>query len=125
MRSFPSRQRGVGFAGWLILILVFGGLLTVGTKLFPVYMDHSTMSNLLDKIAEEDGMAEKPKSEINKIVTNRFKLNNIRNFDVDQNIQVNRTKNGTQVVLDYEVRLPVIANLDVIASFNKEVELRN
>lgn len=125
MRSFPSRQRGVGFAGWLILILVFGGLLTLGTKLFPVYMDHSTMANLLDKLAEEDGMAEKPKSEIYKIVTNRLKLNNIRNFDVDQNIQVNRTKNGTQVVLDYEVRLPVIANIDVIASFNKEVELRN
>jgi hypothetical protein len=125
MRSFPFRQRGVGFAGWLILILVFGGLLTVGTKLFPVYMDNNTMASLLDKMAEEDGMAEKPKSEIYKIVGNRFKLNNIRNFDVDRSIQVNRGKNGTSVILDYEVRVPVIANLDLIASFNKEVELRN
>jgi hypothetical protein len=125
MRSFPSRQRGVGFAGWLILILVFGGLLSVGTKLFPVYTDHSTMSNLLDKMAEEDGMGEKSKSQLYQIVTNRFKLNNIRNFKVEDSLQVNRTKNGTELILDYEVRIPVIANLDLIASFNKEVELRN
>lgn len=125
MRSLPFHQRGVGFAGWLILILVFGGLLSVGTKLFPVYMDHSTISNLLDKMAEEDGMAIKTKSEISKIVTNRLKLNNIRDFKIADHLEINRTKNGTELVLDYEIRVPVVSNLDMIASFNKEVELRN
>jgi len=125
MRSLPFRQRGVGFAGWLILILVFGGLLSVGTKLFPVYMDHNTISNLLDTLAEEKGMALKTKSEISKIVTSRMKVNNIRNFKIEEHLQINRTKDGTELVLDYEIRVPVVANLDMIASFNKEVELRN
>lgn len=125
MRSLPFRQRGVGFTGWLILILVFGGLLTIATKLFPHYMDHRTASTLLDKLSNEDGVAIKNKAEITKIVFNRMKLNNIRDFDLEDRLAVNRTKNGTQLVLNYEIRVPVIGNLDVIASFNKEVELRD
>ncbi|MFT4676337.1 MAG: hypothetical protein ACI831_000328 [Candidatus Azotimanducaceae bacterium] len=125
MRSLPFRQRGVGFAGWLILILVFGGLLTIATKLLPHYMDHRTASNLLDKLSTEDGVAIKNKAEISKIVSNRMKLNNIRDFDLEDRLAVNRTKNGAQLVLNYEVRVSVIGNLDAIASFSKEVELRD
>lgn len=124
-KSFPSKQRGIGFAGWLVLILLFGGVLTVATKLFPLYLDHNTMSNILDKMAEEDGMANKRESDIHKILLNRFKLNNIRNFNVKDNVKVERTKNGTELVMDYEVRVPVMGNVDLIASFNKEIELRN
>ena len=125
MRSLPFRQRGVGFAGWLILILVFGGLLSVGTKLVPVYMNHNTIAKLIGKLAEENGMAIKTKSEISRIVNNRMKLNNIRDFKIDDHLEINRTKNGTELVLDYEIRVPVVSNLDLIASFNEEVELRN
>jgi len=125
MRSLPFRQRGVGFAGWLVLILVFGGLLTIATNLFPHYMDHRTASNLLDKLSTEVGVATKNKAEITKIVSNRMNLNNIRGFDLEDRLSVNRTKNGTELVLNYEIRIPVIGNLDVIASFNKEVELRD
>mgnify|MGYP003625779205 CR=1 FL=1 len=125
MRSFPFRQRGVGFAGWLILILVFGGILTIATKLFPHYMDNNTIENLLDKLATEDGIAAKNKAEIAKIVANRMKLNNIRDFDLEDRMVINRTKNGTQLVMDYEIRVSVMGNLDAIASFKKEIELRD
>ncbi len=60
----PNRQRGMGAAGWLILILVFGSIITAGTKLAPFYLDHNTMSNIMDKMALEDGMKKKPKRQI-------------------------------------------------------------
>ena len=122
---FPNKQRGIGFAGWLIIILVVGGAISVGTKLFPLYMDNNTISGLLDKMAQESDMNLKSKSEIYNLLENRMKMNNIRNFDVEENLSVVRTKDGTSLVLDYEERVPVAGNVDLIVSFNKEVELAN
>lgn len=123
-RNLPFRQRGVGFAGWLIIILLFGGILSVGTKLVPVYMNNNTIGDLMDKLSEEPDVSIKSKAEIFKILSNRMKLNNIRDFKVEQNMEVVRTKDGTTLVLKYEERVPVVGNLDLIASFNKEVSLR-
>ena len=121
---FPNRQRGVGFAGWLVIILVVGGAISIGTKLLPIYMNNNTIEGLMDKMAEEPEMGIKTKDEILRMLANRMSLNNIREFDVKGSLEVVRTKDGTTLVLDYEKRVPVVANLDLIASFNKEVELR-
>lgn len=124
-RSFPHKQKGVGFAGWLILILVLGTILSIGTKLFPVYMDNRMIEDLVEKLAEEKDVSLKPKAEIYKILTNRLKLNNVRDFDIEEKLEVVRSKGGTTLVLDYEERVSVGGNLDLIASFKKEVELPN
>ncbi len=120
---FPSKQRGVGFAGWLIIILVVGGGISVGTKLFPLYMDNNTISGLMDKMAEESDMSQKSKTEIYTLMQNRMRMNNIRDFNVEENLNVVRSKDGTSLVLDYEERVPVVGNIDMMVSFNKEVEL--
>ena len=124
-KPFPQKQKGVGFAGWLIIILLLGGVLSIGAKLFPVYMDNRTAEDLLDKLVEEKDLSLKPKAEIYKILSNRLKVNNIRDFDVENKLQVVRAKGGTTLVLDYEERVPIGGNLDIIASFKKEVELPN
>jgi len=124
-KPFPAKQRGMGFVGWLIIILFLGSVLSIGTKLFPLYVNNNTVEDLLDKMSEEAGIGIKPKAEIYNILANRLKLNNIREFDVETNVQVVRAKGGTKLVMDYESRIPLIANVDLIASFDKEVELRN
>ena len=88
-------QRGLGFAGWLIMILVFGFVITIAAKLTPIYMDHNTMTKVLDKMGEESGLAGKYTDDLRDMVVQRFKLNNIRDFDVKKNLQVVRDKNST------------------------------
>ncbi|HJL61123.1 MAG TPA: DUF4845 domain-containing protein [Pseudomonadales bacterium] len=119
----PNRQRGMGAAGWLILILVFGSIITAGTKLAPFYLDHNTMSNIMDKMALEDGMKKKPKRQILDTLQNRFKLNNIRNFPLKEKLTIDRTSNGTEVMLKYEGRVALVGNVDMIASFEKKIIL--
>jgi len=121
--NFPNRQRGMGAAGWLILILVFGSIITAGTKLAPFYLDHNTMSNIMDKMALEDGMKKKPKRQILDTLQNRFKLNNIRNFPLKEKLTIDRTSNGTEVMLKYEGRVALVGNVDMIASFEKKIIL--
>ena len=122
--SMKKRQRG-NAGGYILAILLIGGAVTVGTRLGPLYMDHSTMSSIMDKMAEEPGLGVKGDNELRTIMKKRFKLNNIRDFDLNQHVEFERTGRGTDVVMDYEVRLPLIHNVDMIASFNKEVELKD
>ncbi len=122
--NFPQTQRGISFAGWILLMLILGSAGSVGMKLAPLYMDHNTMSNVLDGIASEDGHADKPPSMIEDMVKKRFKLNQIRDFDYKNNLKIEGTQNGTVIRLDYEVRMNIVKNLDVVAAFEKEVELR-
>ena len=122
--NFPNRQRGIGVAGWLILLLVFGSVMTAAAKLMPLYMDHNTISNLMDKLAAEEGVGKKRKRDIIAALENRFKLNNIRNFPLEENLTFQKKDYGKAVVLEYEVRVPLVHNIDLIASFDKAIELR-
>ncbi len=100
-----KKEGGASLAGWLFMLLVLGTVATVGTKLIPLYVDHNTISNLMDKMAEEDGLAGKRKSDLVKLMGGRLKLNNIRDFPLDENIDIEKTKNGTDVILNYEIRV--------------------
>jgi len=119
-----GRQMGA-LGGYIIAILVFGGLLTIASRLVPLYMDHNTMSNIMDKMQDETGLGVKTDFQLIDLMKNRFKLNNIRDFPIHEHTEFKRSGRGTDVVLDYEVRIPLISNLDVIASFKKEIELRD
>ena len=119
-----GRQMGA-LGGYIIAILVFGGLLTMASHLVPLYMDHNTISNIMDKMQAETGLGVKTDFQLIDLMKNRFKLNNIRDFPIHEHTEFKLISRGTDVVLDYEVRIPMISNLDVIASFNKEIELRD
>lgn len=123
--AFGKRQKGLGVGGWLLLILVFGGSLTVGLKLFPVYMDHNTMAGVLDSLAEQEGLGAKRTDAIRSAILQRFKVNNIRDFNHKEFLDIKRDEDGAIVRLDYEVRIPLIANVDLVADFQKQVRLQN
>ena len=117
-----NRQAG-NLGGWILAILMFGGLLSIGSQVVPLYLDHSTMSTLLDKMAAEPGVSLRGDGELRAMMKQRFKMNNIRDFDIEEHVVIKRTPQGTEVIMDYEVRLPLFFNLDLIAAFDKEAKL--
>jgi hypothetical protein len=120
-----KRQAGLGFAGWIILVMLFGGVMTIGMKLFPIYLDNSTMSRVLDDLSNENGLAGRPDRIIYEMITKRFKINNIREYKIRDIVKIKRTNDRTDLVMSYETRVPFVGNVDLIASFHKQVVLRN
>ena len=121
--NFPYRQRGIGLAGWMILVLVFGIILTAGAKLLPLYMDHYAISKVFDQMAKEPGMADSNKKAILNAIDKKLRINQIRNFPLSENLTLEKTERGNKIILKYEVRVSLIQNIDLIASFDKEAEL--
>ncbi len=123
--SLPQYQKGLSMAGWIFLIMILGSVITLGTKLTPLYWDHNTMSKILDKMVPERGMVALRDTKLRALIKKRFKLNNIRKFDLKNNMTIKRPENRVIIDLNYEVRLPLVYNVDIIATFEKQVILRD
>lgn len=123
--GFQKQQKGLSFVGWLVLILIFGGGLTLGLKLVPLYVDYNIQSKVMEQMATEINPAISTNGDIKDMLKKRFEMNNIRGFDYKKNFSIDRRTERTRLILDYKVDIPVIANVDLLVSFHKEVELRS
>jgi len=123
--NFPYHQRGMGFASWLLVILVLGSILTVVLKLAPHYIDYNTISSIMDEMVTENGMAAKNKAQLISAMEEKLNINQIRTLPLEENLTLKSTKDRSQVILDYEVREALVSNVDVVLSFDKKIELRN
>ena len=118
------QQRG-SVGGVLVILLLLASAFSVGSRVIPLYLDHNTMGNIMEKMSLEDGLALQNEANIRDTMRKRLKLNNIRDFDLKENLKIDRSKVGTELVLDYEVRVDLVSNLSLIAAFNKKVPLRD
>jgi hypothetical protein len=109
----------------MITLLIIASLVSVGSRLVPLYLDHNTMSSVMEKMSKENGLALQREAHIRETMSKRLKINNIRNFDLKKHLTVVRSKAGTELVLDYEERVHLVKNLSLIAVFDKKVPLRD
>ncbi len=112
------KQRGATFVFWVFFLALMGFLLMLGVKLFPVYYKGLTTQKIVEEIAI-DMKGKKPnKKQLWESIAKRININGI--YGVDKNHFVyEKNKNSVEFGLDYEVRVPVIANLDAIAKFDQ------
>ena len=118
------RQRG-SIGGVLVILLVVAAVVSVGSRVIPLYLDHNTMGTIMEKMSLENGLALESEGNIRETMRKRLKMNNIRDFDLKEHLKIDRSKVGTELVLDYEVRIDLVSNLSLIAAFNKKVSLRD
>ncbi len=120
----PHKQAGMGAVGWLLTILALGAAVSLAGQLVPLYWDFNIMANVLEGMAEEDGFIHKSDAAIAQTMNKRFRVNGVRTFNIKDNIKINRTSNGVELVMDYEIRMDLLRNIDMVVSFDKTVELR-
>jgi len=83
------------------------------------------MGAIMEKMSLENSLALESEGNIRDTMRKRLKINNIRDFDLKEHLKIDHSKVGTELVLDYEVRIELVSNLSLIAAFNKKVSLRD
>ena len=111
--------------GIMVILLVVAAVVSVGSRVIPLYLDHNTMGTIMEKMSLENGLALQSEGNIRDTMRKRLKINNIRDFDLKEHLKITRSKRGAELVLDYEVRIKLFANLGLIAAFDKKVPLRD
>ena len=103
----------------LLLVALIGGVGTLAVRLIPHYIDYATIVSLVEELPA-DQVHQMAFSDIRTSLKKRFLINNIRDLDPAKILKIERKRDGTSLVLDYERREPLVYNVDLILAFHRE-----
>ncbi|OUS02710.1 hypothetical protein A9Q90_09165 [Gammaproteobacteria bacterium 54_18_T64] len=109
------KQRGLSALGILLILSIAGFFLTIATAIGPLYLDNSFVNAALQSLADEP-IHKLSDSKIRRRLQNSFTINNIRDVNAKDTV-IERKKTATTVSLDYERRVNLLANVDVVVVF--------
>ena len=121
--SDMHRQRGASALVMLVMVLFFGSLLTLLLKLGPAYMDDYTIQEALESLDGTENLSSMGPAQVRTLINKRLSVNNVRTLSA-QSISVDKDDDKVLIVVDYDVRTPVISNIDAIMHFKHAYEMR-
>ena len=124
MRTMKShKQKGLSLISFVLVLVLALFVSFLAMKIVPIYMEYYSVVSIMNGIADERGSAKLSSYDI------RLKVGNGLNLNYSSNVKSKHFKitqgNGVLLRVAYEVREPVIGNLDVVVKFDKSVRLSN
>ncbi|MGI9327673.1 MAG: DUF4845 domain-containing protein [Pseudomonadales bacterium] len=118
-----KRQSGLSLWGYLWILLGVAAAATLILRLGPHYLTHRTVQNIVDSLSSES-VHQADKRDIREKLAKRFQINGLYDLDPKKMVEIDRTKERTKLILDYEVREHVVANADVVLKFHDEFQFQ-
>ncbi|MEO8000500.1 MAG: DUF4845 domain-containing protein [Arenimonas sp.] len=113
-----GKQRGITLLGFIMVLAVVGVFAFVGLKLFPVYAEYySAVSDLKASCRESDAPNASLQDMRNKL-DRRFNISYVSSIDTVKNVKLIKVGDTKSININYEVRKPLIYNLDFVAKFD-------
>ncbi|VVT31081.1 DUF4845 domain-containing protein [Marinobacter salarius] len=121
--SSMHRQSGASALVIMIMVLFFGGLLTLAIKLGPAYLDDITIQEALESLEGTEDLSTMGPAQVRSLINKRLSVNNVRGFD-EKNITVEKDGDVVIINVDYEVRNNLFRNVDTVIHFQHEYEMK-
>jgi hypothetical protein len=121
MRSYRN-QRGLSAISWLcvIVVVVFFGLCAF--KMVPAYNENLMVKAALRSLANQpEGVGAMTKTEIRNELRQFYDMNNVRG-EPTRSLKIEEHRGKTLVFINYEVRVPLFANISVVMTFNNMLD---
>jgi Domain of unknown function (DUF4845) len=116
-----AKQGGASFLSWIVIAAMVSALGLIAARLAPAYVDYRTICTLIDALPA-DKVHTMAKVEIREALQKRFLINNIRDLDVNQIIDIDHKRDHTVLSLKYEVREPLIYNIFIVVAFDRQFD---
>ncbi len=118
-----KHQRGLGMLQWALVIAVAGFFLLFAFKVVPLYAENRYVESALRSL-ETGGekVGEMTDAEIRKKLGNFYMINNVRSEGPTKNIKIDRRSEDLLITIDYETRVPLFYNIDLVLSFQNHLD---
>lgn len=117
-----NKQSGMTYMGVLLLLIVFAFFAVVLVRIVPLYLENFKVQSVLKALHEDQETAKLPAAEIEERLLTRLDINDVEHVGKDH-IKISRDKGKLVVTVNYEARVPLFVNLDLVAKFNDDMEL--
>lgn len=119
------RQQGMTLLSFIIVLAVVGFAAFIGMKLFPMYQEYFAVRTAMKELAADPAAGGKSPAEIRDQFFRKLYINYSENVK-PENVKLERAPaGGWNMSVDYEVRRPLVGNLDVVGKFATTETLSN
>ena len=119
--TMRRNQSGITLMSFLVVLVVVGFFLYIGMKLFPMYSEFYSVKSALKGMSTE-GLSGKDPAQIKDSFFKRMDISFSSNVK-PEHVRVESSGGSTRIDVKYEVRVPVVANLDVVGRFEASQDL--
>ncbi|MDW3095232.1 MAG: DUF4845 domain-containing protein [Gammaproteobacteria bacterium] len=127
--KLTNKQNGMSTIVLIVIIGLFGYAIFIGLKITPVYMEYFSIKSAVDGLADEMQTRQISKAQYMDLMRRRLNINYV---DIDgltpsrdgcdkskkDPFYFKTAKKSTEVGVNYEKRIPMIANIDFLISFD-------
>lgn len=117
------RQRGIGLLSLMIYIGAGGFAVYTAFALLPVYMEYIEVRSSVDSLRQGVSESDLNARRLKDLLLRRFQVNSIQHAKADD-ITVVPGQHDFQVAVDYEVRIPWVANIDLVMKFQHATQVQ-
>jgi len=116
------RQGGMTAIGWLLILGLIAFLTLIVLRLAPLYLEYSKVASVLESLRAQPGIGNETRSGIISLVSRRFDVNDVNTVD-PKLVKVSKDRGKMTIGIAYERREHLVGNIDVVAKFDKQVEV--
>ena len=117
-------QGGMTLIGFVIVLGVIGFFAYIAMRLVPMYSEYYAVKQALKGLEAEPGIANRDPAKIQDLFFRRLYISYAENVK-PANVEIERIESGWEMHVVYEVRKPLIGNLDVVGKFDVTERLTN
>lgn len=122
MHQTPSRQRGMTFLGFVMLMCLIGFFSMLTLKIGPIYLDHYKVLASLEGLKSDQDLASRSKQDILGTLGKRWDIDMVNSVTKDD-VYIVKEMGKVTVQIAYDVTKPIMGNIDVLVHFNDSIEV--
>ena len=84
--NLGRNQQGMTFLGWVIVLVLVGGIALIVMKLVPLYMESFKVDSALKSIVEQPNLKDESTADIYKQFVRRMNVEDVNRFN-DRNVR--------------------------------------
>ena len=115
-------QQGLTLIGFMMVLILAGCVAYLAMRIVPMYLEYMQVVKAMEGVAQEPGIETMDPDRIHNLLGRRFNIGYVETVDA-RDIKILRDNNGMRLSVEYDVRKPVVSNIDVIAHFQKIVNV--
>ena len=118
-----SKQTGVTFIGWVILLIPMAICGYAGIRLAPVYLNYMKVAKTLEQVKSElKGADAGNATAIRNTIQKHFDIQSV-DYPESKDIKITRDGRSWVVTAAYDDQAPLFANVFILVTFDKSVTL--
>ena len=113
------KQRGITMLGFLITLCLVIFFAYCAMKIVPMYIEYYSVKKALASIASDAQAADATKEKIRSNFARHMQIDYVSTVKPEM-LKIESTDTGYNLIMNYERREPLFANLDVVGKFNAQ-----